>query len=79
MHGLPVGENGLMTAVAAPPAALKKLGYRPALDGLRAVSVMAVLFYHGDFKWFPGGFLGVEVFFVVSGFLITSLMVEERF
>ncbi len=67
-----------MTAVAAPPAALKKLGYRPALDGLRAVSVMAVLFYHGDFKWFPGGFLGVEVFFVVSGFLITSLMVEER-
>jgi peptidoglycan/LPS O-acetylase OafA/YrhL len=67
-----------MTAVAAPPAAVRKLGYRPGLDGLRAVSVMAVLFYHADFAWFPGGFLGVEVFFVVSGFLITSLMVEER-
>ena len=67
-----------MTAVAAPPAALKKLGYRPALDGLRAVSVLAVIFYHADFTWLPGGFLGVEVFFVVSGFLITSLLVEER-
>ena len=76
--GALLGENGGMTAVAAPPAALKKLGYRPALDGLRAVSVMAVIFYHADFTWLPGGFLGVEVFFVVSGFLITSLMVEER-
>ncbi len=49
-----------------------KLGYRPALDGLRAVSVIAVLLYHIDLDWIPGGFLGVEVFFVVSGFLITS-------
>ncbi|MFM7069169.1 MAG: acyltransferase family protein, partial [Actinomycetes bacterium] len=73
-----MGENDVVTAVAAPPVALPKLGYRPALDGLRAVSVMAVLFYHADAAWFPGGFLGVEVFFVVSGFLITALMVEER-
>jgi len=67
-----------MTAVAQRSAAPSKLGYRPALDGLRAISVLAVVMYHGDVSWLPGGFLGVEVFFVVSGFLITSLMVEER-
>lgn len=55
-----------------------KLGYHPSLDGLRAVSVAAVLLYHMDLAWIPGGFLGVEVFFVVSGFLITALLVEER-
>ena len=55
-----------------------KMGYQPALDGLRALSVIAVILYHADVSWLPGGFLGVEVFFVVSGFLITSLMMEER-
>lgn len=55
-----------------------KMGYQPALDGLRALSVVAVILYHADISWLPGGFLGVEVFFVVSGFLITSLMLEER-
>ncbi len=55
-----------------------KLGYRPSLDALRAISVLAVIFYHAGFTWMPGGFLGVEVFFVVSGFLITTLLVEER-
>ena len=56
----------------------RKLGYQPALDGLRAVSVLAVILYHADFSSTPGGFLGVEVFFVISGFLITSLLLEER-
>ena len=55
-----------------------KMGYQPALDGLRALSVIAVILYHANVSWLPGGFLGVEVFFVVSGFLITSLMLEER-
>jgi peptidoglycan/LPS O-acetylase OafA/YrhL len=55
-----------------------KMGYQPALDGLRAISVIAVILYHANISWLPGGFLGVEVFFVVSGFLITSLMIEER-
>ena len=54
------------------------LGEQPALDGIRALSVIAVLCYHAGFGWSHGGFLGVEVFFVVSGFLITTLLVEDR-
>ena len=54
------------------------MGYQPGLDGLRAISVIAVLLYHAGFGWMHGGFLGVEVFFVVSGYLITSLLLEER-
>ncbi len=54
------------------------LGYQPALDGLRALSVVAVIVYHAGFTWFHGGFLGVEVFFVISGFLITTLLIEEH-
>ena len=55
-----------------------RMGYQPALDGLRAASVVAVLLYHAGFGWMRGGFFGVEVFFVVSGFLITALLREER-
>ena len=54
------------------------MGYQPGLDGVRAFSVVAVIFYHAGFSWMHGGFFGVEVFFVVSGFLITSLLIEER-
>jgi peptidoglycan/LPS O-acetylase OafA/YrhL len=53
------------------------MGYVPALDGLRALAVIAVILYHADLGWLPGGFIGVEVFFVISGFLITSLLIEE--
>ena len=60
------------------PSATGRMGYQPALDGVRAVSVIAVILYHAGFSWMHGGFFGVEVFFVVSGFLITSLLVEER-
>lgn len=52
-------------------------GYLPGLDGLRALAVLAVLLYHADIAWIPGGFLGVEVFFVVSGYLITLLLLNE--
>ncbi len=48
------------------------------LDGIRAVAVLSVLFYHLDFSWARGGFLGVDIFFVLSGFLITTLLLEER-
>jgi peptidoglycan/LPS O-acetylase OafA/YrhL len=53
------------------------LGYRPALDGLRAVAVLAVIAYHDNYTWARGGFLGVDLFFVLSGFLITTLLVVE--
>jgi peptidoglycan/LPS O-acetylase OafA/YrhL len=72
-----VGHNDRVRPTAPAPAATK-LGYRPSLDGVRALAVIAVVLYHADVSWLPGGFLGVEVFFVVSGFLITALLVEER-
>ncbi len=50
----------------------------PALDGLRALAVLAVIAYHAELPEVPGGFLGVEVFFVVSGYLITSLLLLEH-
>jgi len=47
------------------------------LDGIRAVAVAAVLLFHADVAWIPGGFLGVDIFFVLSGYLITSLLLDE--
>ena len=52
--------------------------YVPALDGLRALAVIAVIVYHANHSWLGGGFLGVEVFFVISGYLITLLLTAER-
>src|ERR687889_219725 len=54
-----------------------RLPYLPSLDGLRAFAVIAVLLYHAGLYWIPGGFLGVEVFFVISGYLITALLLAE--
>jgi peptidoglycan/LPS O-acetylase OafA/YrhL len=51
--------------------------YRPEVDGLRAVAVLPVLFFHAGFESFGGGFVGVDVFFVISGFLITRILVDE--
>ena len=62
------------------PGANRRSGFIPpipALDGIRAIAVVAVLLYHADLLWAPGGFLGVEVFFVLSGFLITALLWSE--
>jgi peptidoglycan/LPS O-acetylase OafA/YrhL len=73
--------NDTPTAVNARHATLR---YLPGLDGLRAISVLAVIVFHHYFVfgaergWMQGGFLGVEVFFVVSGYLITSLLLAER-
>ncbi len=57
----------------------KRLPYMPGLDGLRAIAVLAVFVYHfhNGGGWLPGGFLGVDVFFVISGYLITSLLLSE--
>lgn len=54
------------------------LTHRPALHGVRALAVIGVLLYHGGLAGIPGGFLGVDVFFVLSGFLITSLLLTEH-
>lgn len=53
------------------------LSYMPGLDGLRALAVVAVIVYHANKSWLTGGFLGVEVFFVISGYLITLLLITE--
>ena len=51
--------------------------YIPAIDGLRAVAVLAVMLYHLGFTWIPGGFLGVDLFFVISGYVITRLLLDS--
>ena len=56
---------------------LSHVPYLPGLDGMRALAVLAVLVYHANADWLAGGFLGVEVFFVISGYLITLLLMSE--
>jgi peptidoglycan/LPS O-acetylase OafA/YrhL len=60
------------------PEAAASPGYRPALDGLRAVAVLSVLGYHLQLPGMRGGFLGVDIFFVLSGYLITGLLLSEH-
>ena len=51
--------------------------YRADIDGLRALAVVPVVLFHAGFEAFAGGFVGVDVFFVVSGYLITSILIED--
>ena len=55
-----------------------QLSYRPDIDGLRAVAVMAIVAFHAFPSLIPGGFVGVDIFFVISGFLITSLILQSQ-
>jgi peptidoglycan/LPS O-acetylase OafA/YrhL len=64
------------SSAEANPKSSKK-GFRPDVEGLRAVAVGAVLLYHAGVPFAPGGYVGVDVFFVISGFLITGLLVRE--
>lgn len=58
-------------------SAPKGIRYIPAIDGLRAIAVIAVMLYHLGFSWIPGGFLGVDLFFVISGYVITRLLLDS--
>jgi peptidoglycan/LPS O-acetylase OafA/YrhL len=55
---------------------LQKFHYRPEIDGLRAVAVLSVFTFHLNRAWLPGGFVGVDIFFVISGYLITSILLQ---
>ncbi len=74
-------SRAVATRTASPSPTAPKAGripQLPALDGLRAIAVVAVLLWHAEVGGVRGGFLGVESFFVVSGFLITALLWSER-
>ena len=66
------------TVPGAPKRQLSRVPYLPGLDGMRALAVVAVMLYHANHHWLSGGFLGVEVFFVISGYLITLLLIGEH-
>ena len=51
--------------------------YRREIDGLRAVAILPVILFHAGFKTFEGGFIGVDVFFVISGYLITTIILAD--
>lgn len=53
------------------------MNYRPEIDGLRALAVVPVILFHAGFELFSGGFVGVDVFFVISGYLITTILIED--
>ena len=57
---------------------ISRVPYLPGLDGMRALAVVAVMVYHANSDWLHGGFLGVEVFFIISGYLITLLLIAEH-
>ena len=76
--GRSAGRPGLSAPGASEPRiSSRSLGYLPALDGVRAVAVLAVMLFHFGQGWLPGGYMGVDVFFVLSGFLITTLLIQN--
>src|SRR5437867_5410599 len=74
----PAPAGSTVETTAAARSGRVRLPHLPALDGLRGLAVVVVLLFHGGFSWAPGGYLGVTTFFVLSGFLITALLLIER-
>src|SRR3981081_1685975 len=80
----PIGQNTQRREIMAKAVVPKQgsaLGHRAALDGVRAIAIVWVIGYHYNIRWLPGhqgGLLGVDLFFVLSGFLITVLLIQER-
>lgn len=56
---------------------MKAKDYKPYIDGLRALAVLPVIFFHANFPFFDGGFIGVDIFFVISGYLITNIIIKD--
>lgn len=82
---MPVGQQATAPRALLRPGpepvtkrAAPSFAYNPALDGIRALAVSAVVLFHAGVSWLGGGFLGVDTFFVLSGFLITSLLLNEH-
>ncbi len=72
-----IDGRGIVSDTEVSSARSPGLAYMPALDGIRALAVLAVMAYHGGLSFLPAGFFGVDAFFVLSGFLITTLLVTE--
>ena len=70
-------EALLKRSVAQRSSRPVRVGYRPEIDGLRALAVLAVILYHVDHAWLPSGYLGVDIFFVISGFVITASLLSR--
>ena len=69
-----------MSTFPAMPSQVKftKMKHRREIDGLRAIAVLPVILFHAGFSQFSGGFVGVDVFFVISGYLITTIILDEQ-
>jgi peptidoglycan/LPS O-acetylase OafA/YrhL len=72
-HADDAADKSIDKSIAKP-----RITYRPDIDGLRAIAVLAVVLFHADVPWASGGYVGVDVFFVISGYLITALILEQQ-
>ena len=75
---MPITNDAIIkTSHSIPKAGSFRLGYRADIEGLRAVAILLIVAAHAGVPWLVGGFVGVDVFFVLSGYLITGLLLQE--